>query len=85
MKKKPQRTCLGCRTAKNKDELLRIVRTPSGSVVPDPDRKIDGRGAYICRHPDCLKRVIKSRALSRSLKCEVPEEVYIRLQEVISS
>ena len=32
VKRKPQRTCLGCRTSKDKNELIRIVRSPEGTV-----------------------------------------------------
>ncbi len=28
---------------------------------------------YICPNPDCLKKAIRSRAISRSLEVEVPE------------
>ena len=35
LKKKPQRTCQGCRTAKNKNELIRVVRTVDGEIDED--------------------------------------------------
>ncbi len=83
MKKRPQRTCLGCRTAKNKEELIRVVRTPEGVVTIDLKGRMNGRGAYLCKDPNCLKKAVKSNALARSLKTEIPEETYERLQEEI--
>ena len=44
-----KRSCLGCRTVKNKEDLLRFVLTPERVLVPDLLFKLPGRGAYICR------------------------------------
>ena len=74
-KKIPQRQCLGCREMKPKPELLRVVRSPEGEVSLDPKGKKPGRGAYVCPNADCLRRAIKSRALSRALETEIPDEV----------
>ena len=79
VKRKPQRTCLGCRTSKDKNELIRIVRSPEGTVSCDLTGKANGRGAYICPDSACLAKAVKSRALSRALKTEIPEEVISRL------
>lgn len=49
-KKQPVRTCIGCKEAKDKRELIRIVRTPEGEILVDPTGKKSGRGAYICRN-----------------------------------
>ena len=66
-KRKPQRTCLGCRELKNKDELIRIVRSPEGEVSVDLTGKKNGRGAHLCRQASCLQKAVKSRALGRAL------------------
>lgn len=83
VKRKPQRTCLGCRTSKDKNELIRIVRSPEGTVSCDLTGKANGRGAYICPDSACLVKAVKSRALSRALKTEIPEEVISRLTREI--
>lgn len=83
MKRMPQRTCLGCRKKRNKADLIRIVRTSSGDVCVDPEMKMDGRGAYLCRDEKCLKHALKSKALSRALKAEIPEKVRERLNEEV--
>src|SRR5690606_36037441 len=61
----PQRTCIGCRSARDKRELLRIVRTPDGEIAFDPTGKRSGRGAYVCRDEACLDRALVARALDR--------------------
>ena len=78
-KKIPQRQCMGCRERKPKRDMIRVVRGVDGTVSLDFGGKMNGRGAYICPNPECLKKVQKSKALERSLEVPIPEEVYDRL------
>ena len=75
----PLRQCIGCREQKPKTELIRVVRSPEGSVALDLRGKSPGRGAYLCRSGACLKRAVKSRALERALELPIPEEIWTRL------
>lgn len=75
------RKCIGCNEMKNKKELLRILRTPEGSILLDRTGKANGRGAYICRCTKCLEMAAKNRGLERSLKVTIPLEVYEKLQK----
>ena len=45
----PQRTCIACKSVKDKKELIRIVRTKEGEIELDPTGRKNGRGAYICK------------------------------------
>ena len=80
-KKIPQRQCMGCRERKPKRDMIRIVRATDGQVRLDFGGKMNGRGAYICPDPECLKKVRKSKALDRSLEVPIPEDVYERLEK----
>ena len=80
-KKIPQRQCMGCRERKAKRDLIRVVRTPEGEVSLDFGGKMNGRGAYMCPDPACLKKAIRSKALDRSLEVAIPQEVYDRLEK----
>ena len=80
MKKIPMRQCVGCREMKPKKELVRVVRSPEGEISMDLRGKAPGRGAYVCRSVECLKRATKSRALERGFETAIPQEVYDRLQ-----
>ena len=80
-KKIPQRQCMGCRERKAKRELIRVVRGTDGTVSLDFGGKLNGRGAYICPQPECLKKAQKSKSLERSLEVPIPEEVYERLEK----
>ena len=82
-KKIPQRQCMGCRERKAKKELIRVVRTPEGNVQVDFGGKVNGRGAYLCPNPECLRKAQRSKALERSLEIAIPEEVYTRLEKEI--
>ena len=78
-KKIPQRQCMGCRERKAKRELIRVVRSPEGEVSLDFGGKKNGRGAYICPNPECLKKARKSRALERAFDAPIPAEIYEQL------
>ena len=80
-KKIPVRQCLGCREAKPKKELIRVVRSPEGQISLDFKGKASGRGAYICHDPQCLKKAIKSKALERAFSTQIPPEIYDKLNE----
>ena len=79
-RKIPQRQCVGCRTMKEKRELIRVVKTPEGEIVLDVTGKKSGRGAYVCPDMQCLKKARKSRALERAFELSIPEEVYDALE-----
>lgn len=80
MKKIPMRQCVGCREMKPKKELVRVVKSPEGVISMDLKGKAPGRGAYVCRNLECLRRAIKSKALERGFETAIPQEVYDRLQ-----
>ena len=80
-KKIPLRQCVGCREMKGKKEMVRILKTTEGDIVLDMTGKKNGRGAYLCRSMECLKKARKNRSLERSLKMAIPSEVYDSLEK----
>ena len=80
-KKIPMRMCVGCREMKPKAELMRVVKPQDGDCAIDRTGKAPGRGAYVCRNVDCLKKARKARRLERAFSCQIPEEVYDRMEE----
>ena len=85
VKKIPERKCMGCGEKFPKKELLRIVREPEGGVSVDLVGKKNGRGVYICKNPECFKKVRKGDKLSRSLELKVPEEIYDEISGMMES
>lgn len=71
----PTRTCVACRTERDKRDLLRIVRGPDGSVSLDATGKASGRGAYLCADPMCWTKARKSRAVQRALAVAASAEL----------
>ena len=83
-KKIPLRMCSGCGQHLPKKELVRVVRSAQGELSVDLTGRKPGRGAYLCPKADCLRKARKARRLERSLDCQIPDEVYQRLEEEIS-
>ena len=83
MKQIPQRTCMGCNTKKNKQDLVRIVKNKEQKICIDITGKMEGRGAYICNSVECLDKVIKSKRLERVLECKLNDDIYMELRGVI--
>ena len=68
VKKVPQRKCIACQERDFKKGLMRIVKNKESQIFLDPTGKANGRGAYICKDAECLKKAIKSKALNRAFK-----------------
>ena len=84
MKKIPQRSCVVCRTKKDKNELIRIVKNKNNEINIDKTGKMEGRGAYICDSMNCFEKNKKTKALERALEAELPEELFENLRERIN-
>ena len=67
-KRIPQRTCVGCREVSSKRQLVRLVRTPEGTVEIDETGKRSGRGAYLCHRRSCWETVLQKRRLEHALR-----------------
>ena len=80
-KKIPMRQCVGCGEMKNKREMMRVLKTPEGPIVLDATGRKNGRGAYLCKSLDCLKKARKNRGLERSFQMSIPDEVYDSLEK----
>ncbi|MBQ8510211.1 MAG: YlxR family protein [Clostridia bacterium] len=83
-KKIPERKCLGCGESKPKIELARVVRAPDGSVSLDLTGKKSGRGAYVCRNVDCLKKCRRAKRIERSLEVTIPDELFDALEKELA-
>ena len=64
----PVRTCVGCRTATAKGDLIRLVRGPGGAISVDPTGRAAGRGAYVHADPACWDAALKRGAIGRALR-----------------
>lgn len=76
MKKIPMRTCVITKEKCEKRDLLRIVRTPEGSVIVDPSGKANGRGAYLKKDIEVIDKAEKTKVLERILETNIDSSVY---------
>ena len=76
------RRCVSCRENRQRDELLRVVKTADGKFQVDFKGKAQGRGAYICKNSKCAAAAKKRRQFDKSFKTNVPVEIY---EEIISA
>ncbi|MGN0819486.1 MAG: RNase P modulator RnpM [Christensenellaceae bacterium] len=82
MKHIPERMCLCCRKSFAKNELIRVVKF-NDEIFVDHTKSKNGRGAYVCKSPECFKKLIKSKALDRCFKAEVDNAVYEEIKRLI--
>ncbi|WP_230329519.1 YlxR family protein [Nocardia aurantiaca] len=70
----PVRTCIGCRRRELAADLMRVVAqgtAPGGqdiAVIPDPRRRLPGRGAWLHPSSACLSQAVRRRAFGRALR-----------------
>jgi predicted RNA-binding protein YlxR (DUF448 family) len=63
--------CVACREREAKRGLYRIVRTPEGTIEPDPTGRRNGRGAYLCGRASCWDKALSLGVLARALNSEI--------------
>ncbi|MGB7818934.1 MAG: YlxR family protein [Ornithinibacter sp.] len=72
------RTCIGCRGSDSRSALLRVVLGTGADgtpvLLPDPERRRPGRGAWL--HPDssCFDLAVRRRAFGRALRSSAPPD-----------
>jgi predicted RNA-binding protein YlxR (DUF448 family) len=66
-----ERTCIACRKKyswdglASTDTLVRVVRQEL-VLIPDPDRKLSGRGAWV--HRECVTQAIERKSFKAAFK-----------------
>ncbi len=85
-KRTPQRTCVGCGRTTDKSSLVRIAAgrdDKSGeisSLKTDPEGRLPGRGAYLCRDISCLKLAIKKKGFNRTFRQALRQDLLDELE-----
>lgn len=55
-----ERTCIGCRLKKQKDEMARFYKE-GRNYFYDRSGKKEGRGLYVCKDISCIEKAIKNK------------------------
>lgn len=82
-KKIPMRSCVVTKESLPKKELIRVVRDKEGNVTIDLTGKQNGRGAYLKKDLDVIKKTKKSKILERALGVSIPDNIYEELERMI--
>lgn len=83
VRKIPMRTCIVTKEKLPKQELVRVVRTPEGTVIIDETGKSNGRGAYLKKELSVIEKAEKSKVLNRHLEVEVLPSIYQELKAMV--
>lgn len=81
----PIRTCVACRTERQKRDFVRIVRAPDGTLSLDTSGRASGRGAYLCADRSCWSMALKRKSIERALSAPLPAEVRAQLESGTSA
>ena len=46
---------------------------------------MNGRGAYICQKPECLKKLKKQKVLNKAFSTQIDDEIYDKIIEAVES
>ena len=84
MKKVPMRSCVVTGEKLEKKELIRVVRDNTNNVMIDLSGKANGRGAYLKKDIDVIKKAKMNKILDRRLEVEVPDCLYEELISMIN-
>ena len=76
----PTRTCVACRTERQKRDFVRVVRAPDGTVSIDATGRANGRGAYLCADQSCWPDALKKKSIERALGVSLPADVRAQLE-----
>lgn len=82
-RKIPMRTCVITKEKCEKKDLLRVVRTPEKEVKVDLTGKLNGKGAYLKKDVEVIKKAHQNKILDRVLEIEVPDAIYEELINII--
>jgi predicted RNA-binding protein YlxR (DUF448 family) len=82
MKPMPIRTCLITREKLPKENLLRIVKSKDNLLFYDPTGKMNGRGTYIKKDVQIIKKAQQKKILSRHFNLEISKAFYELLEEM---
>ena len=83
----PQRTCIVTRVVQPPEAMIRFVRGPDGSVVPDLRAKLPGRGAWISARRDAVATAVRKNLFPRAFKGpaqagpDLPDRIVVGLRE----
>jgi predicted RNA-binding protein YlxR (DUF448 family) len=78
----PIRHCIGCRTCRPKEEMIRLKTDGEKVFVSDRKDRTPGRGCYVCRRKECIETALKKGRLERAFR--INKMVYPTTEELLT-
>ena len=83
IKKISMRTCVITREKCEKKDLIRVVRTPEQEVKVDETGKMNGKGAYLKKDKEVIKKAKQNKILEKILEVKVEDNIYDELINLV--
>ncbi len=83
--KEIERTCIVCRKKDKQENFDRIVLNKNGELAVQTSKKLDGRGAYVCKNNECYDKLLKTHALNKAFKQNFSEEKYQQIINILKN
>jgi len=82
----PQRRCIASGEVRDRAGLLRLVVGPDGTIVPDIDERLPGRGLWLTPRRDIVDRAVAKRVFARAARrsVSVPPDLADRLEMLLA-
>jgi predicted RNA-binding protein YlxR (DUF448 family)/ribosomal protein L30E len=80
----PQRRCLASGSVLPKEQLLRFVVDPDGTVVPDLAERLPGRGLWLQASRDMMAKACARNLFAKAAKRQVrvPEDLAVQVERL---
>lgn len=70
---KNTRTCIACRSKKDKSQFIRII-AKDGIANIDETKKANTRGMYICNNSECINKLLKAKDITKCIKIDTTSD-----------
>ncbi len=81
----PERRCIATGAVRPRAALIRFVIAPDGTVTPDVDARLPGRGIWVSAERAALDRAIKRKLFARAARqnVQVPENLPVLVDDLL--
>lgn len=81
----PERLCALTRTVQPLENLIRFAAAPDGTIVPDLERKLPGRGVSVEASMEAVAAAAKANVFAKSLKrsVRVPDDLAGQVEDLM--
>jgi len=77
------RSCIVTKEKLEKKELIRVVKNNKDEVFIDLTGKSNGRGAYLKKDKEVIKKCKQNKILDKHLETNIPDEIYEELENML--